>query len=41
MQGHTMQAPLVVSKLYNVLGQIHAQTTLPNYVLIYIVSSSF
>ena len=41
MQRRSIIAPLVVSTLYNGLGQIHAATTLPNYVLVYIVSSSF
>jgi len=41
MQTLSIIAPLVVSILYNVLGQIHAPTTLPYYVLTYIVSSSF
>jgi hypothetical protein len=40
MQMLRIIALLVVSILYNVLGQIHAPTTLPNYILIYIVSSS-
>ena len=41
MQRLSIIAPLVVSILYNSLGQIHAPTTVPNYVLVYIVSSSF
>jgi len=41
MQRLSIIAPLVVSILYDGLGQIHAPTTLPNYVLVYIVSSSF
>ena len=41
MQRLSIIALLVVSILYNDSGQIHAPTTLPNYVPVYIMSSSF
>jgi len=41
MQRLRILAPLVACKLYKVYGQIHVPVTLPNYVHVLVMNSSF